>query len=361
MEIKLNIWIRYLIPFFLSLFLGTMFYLLAQFQEPPDFEWYAFAWLFFTIFSIWEGAWFISRKLEFYFPWKRGTTKRLLIHLLLSNLLALFIFNGTYIALNWYETRILGSINQLAFIHLAIASAQAFILAQIINSIQIGYLLLDNWQRVRLEAEQYKKQSLVSRLENIRENITPQFLLTNFDQLKNLIHESPDLVDSYLHSIAHQQESLKVTLDSELAGLQEVLKSKETFPLKKTTNPPSEFLDSNRYKQRFLVRSGAKMKVVNSVDIAGFHKDDIVLLITMKGKKFAVDGSLDDLISKLDPQSFFRINRQCIINVQAIQEIRTQGTQLSITAEGSFPKALTVSQRNAAKFKRWLDQELEIK
>ncbi len=356
MEIKLNFWIRYLLPFFLALFLGTLVYLTAQFREPPGLEWYATLWFFLTIFSIWECGWYVSRKLETYFPWSRGTLQRLAIHLLLTNLIALLLFNGSFLVLNWYENQILGDLNPLGIIHLAVITAEAFIITQIINSIQIGYLLLNNWQKVELEAMEYKKQSLIHRLENIRQNISPQFLHPNFDQLKSLLQESPDLVDNYLNRLAEQQESLKINLDSELAELQTTLSA--TTP----TDLPAAASDAQEtappvYKTRFLVRSGAKMHLIHWEQIAGFYKDDIVLLLTVEGKKYAVDKSLEELISSLNPGIFFRVNRQCIINAQTILEIRPQGSQLALILSANFPKAITVSQRNVGKFKRWLDQE----
>ena len=53
MEPKLNIWIRYLLPLFLALFLGSLIWLMAQFREPPGFAWYGFAWFALTIYAIW--------------------------------------------------------------------------------------------------------------------------------------------------------------------------------------------------------------------------------------------------------------------------------------------------------------------
>jgi hypothetical protein len=80
-------------------------------------------------------------------------------------------------------------------------------------------------------------------------------------------------------------------------------------------------------------------------------KDFIKLKEAFKGQSSAlqlIDELLEKLKGKLPKQNFYRINRQCIVNAEAIQEIQPEGTQLLLAL--SVP--LYVSQRNVAAFKK---------
>ncbi len=110
------------------------------------------------------------------------------------------------------------------------------------------------------------------------------------------------------------------------------------------------------FKSRFLVKAGTRLVVVQTERIVGFLKDEIVLMVTEAGKRYAVDHSLDELGRKLDPKDFFRINRQCIVNAHFIREMRVADTQLILTMEVPFSRSLVVSQRNTGAFKKWLNE-----
>ena len=356
MKIQLNFWIRILVPLFLTLYLGFIMYMLMQFREPPGFAWHALLWFATTIYIIWEVGWYISEKLNQQVPWQKGVFKRLWMQLLITNLIGIAIFLGTYIILNTYENIVRGNDNPLSIFHLMVNTALAFIIVQIINSIQIGYLLLNNWQQVRMESEQMRKEKAIHELENIRQQFNKQSLMRHLYDLENVIAESPEEAAIYLQNISKTYDLNFNQLDNQLEDVQQKLKVSALAT--RTPSKKTKKSDAPVYKNRFLVKSGAKMTVVHSHEIAGFYKDDLVLLITDKGKKYAVDHSLDELLTLLSPTAFFRINRQCIIHIAAIHEARTEGTQLVLTTSVDFPKALYVSQRNVGKFKKWLNEEV---
>ncbi|PHN05095.1 LytR/AlgR family response regulator transcription factor [Flavilitoribacter nigricans] len=112
--------------------------------------------------------------------------------------------------------------------------------------------------------------------------------------------------------------------------------------------------ERHRYRSRFLVKRGKRLVVIPTAEIAYLLKDDIVLLITLEGRKFPLPHSLEEAAQLLDPQFFFRINRQCIVHLQAIREIRQEGNQLLLSIQPTTANWLTVSQRNIPAFKNWL-------
>src|SRR5690606_33200105 len=67
------------------------------------------------------------------------------------------------------------------------------------------------------------------------------------------------------------------------------------------------------YKTRFLVKAGNRIRAVKTTEIAYIYADQkLNLLVTHDGQKYPLDYSLDDLNLMLDPQYFFRVNRQLI-------------------------------------------------
>ncbi|MBO3700861.1 LytTR family DNA-binding domain-containing protein [Roseivirga sp. E12] len=109
------------------------------------------------------------------------------------------------------------------------------------------------------------------------------------------------------------------------------------------------------YKQRFLVKKGAKTVVIRIFEIAYFEKDEVVFLVTRNSGKFVVNHSLEELISILDPKLFFRVNRQCIVHVDCIKEMKPAINNLKIALEGFLNLEIIVSQRNVPAFRKWLE------
>src|SRR5690606_2286522 len=80
------------------------------------------------------------------------------------------------------------------------------------------------------------------------------------------------------------------------------------------------------YKKRFLVKFGQRMLFKNAEDIAYLHAEDKICHIVEKVtcKKYMIDHTLEELDDGLlDPQAFFRINRQYLINITSIREVKS--------------------------------------
>jgi DNA-binding LytR/AlgR family response regulator len=62
------------------------------------------------------------------------------------------------------------------------------------------------------------------------------------------------------------------------------------------------------------------------------------------------------MISNLNPQLFFRANRQFIISITAIDKIIKYGnSQLKIVLKGKVTEEIIISKNKAAEFKQWLN------
>jgi len=90
-------------------------------------------------------------------------------------------------------------------------------------------------------------------------------------------------------------------------------------------NEPASLVDdiqketNNRFQDRFLVTVGKQVKLVKGEEVAYFFSEQkIVYLITFAGNKYRTGFTLERLEQLLNPDHFFRINRQFIIHLSAI-------------------------------------------
>ena len=115
----------------------------------------------------------------------------------------------------------------------------------------------------------------------------------------------------------------------------------------------------NQYKSRFLIKIGDKFRSVPTGEISHFHiSERSVFLCDYQGKDSGIDSSLDQLQSKLDPRKFFRINRECIVNIDAITLMHSySSSRLQLTLKNKEQIDLfVVSREKVADFKRWIDR-----
>jgi DNA-binding LytR/AlgR family response regulator len=119
----------------------------------------------------------------------------------------------------------------------------------------------------------------------------------------------------------------------------------------------SEF--RNQYKSRFLIKIGEKYRSVPATEINHFHINErSVFLNDNMGRDYGVDYSLDQLQTMLDPRKFFRINRECIINIESISLMYSySSSRLQLTLKDKEKSDLfVVSRDKVAEFKRWIDR-----
>lgn len=116
----------------------------------------------------------------------------------------------------------------------------------------------------------------------------------------------------------------------------------------------------NPRKKRFIIRFGEHLKTLQTEEIAYcFSENKMTYAKTYSGQKLPMDYNLDTLESMLEPEHFFRINRQYIVNLNAIGEMKiyTKGRVL-LHIKPDVAEGLVVSAERASDFKLWLAGEL---
>ena len=108
--------------------------------------------------------------------------------------------------------------------------------------------------------------------------------------------------------------------------------------------------------KRFLIRFGDRFRVVEPKDIAYIHSmEKNTFLRTREGRDLPLDESLDRLEPQLDPEKFFRLNRQVIVHFQSIKELLAYSkSRVKVIMEPPFGEDAVVSSERSAEFKRWL-------
>ena len=113
---------------------------------------------------------------------------------------------------------------------------------------------------------------------------------------------------------------------------------------------------ANAFIKRFLIRYGDKMRVVEPKDIAYIHSlQKNTFLRTTEGRDLPLDESLDRLEKQLDPQHFFRVNRQLLAHFQSIGDLTTHSkSRVKVKFTPPYDQDAVVSSEKSADFKRWL-------
>lgn len=116
--------------------------------------------------------------------------------------------------------------------------------------------------------------------------------------------------------------------------------------------------ETKNYKDRFLVNKGDSLIPVTTSDIAYFYTEEkAVFLVKSDNQRFFVNYSLDELEGLLDPASYYRVNRQFIINFNAIAKVNQYyNYKLKIELNPSIDKEIIISKANVSEFKNWLDR-----
>jgi two-component system, LytTR family, response regulator LytT len=136
----------------------------------------------------------------------------------------------------------------------------------------------------------------------------------------------------------------------------------EQLKNKFVTNPITQIKDllskDQAYQTSFLVRFRDKMYPFLVSDIAFVYLDNgVVYLFNFKGEKHIILKTLDEIENVVSPQQFFRINRQMIINRDAIKEIESYFNR-KVVARLSIdtPEKAIVSRLKVPPFLNWVEK-----
>ena len=89
-----------------------------------------------------------------------------------------------------------------------------------------------------------------------------------------------------------------------------------------------------------------------------YTEEKIVRAVNFDGKETFIDQTLDEIYSQLDPNQFYRANRQYIISRNSVQDVTLWfNGRLSVNLTVKAPERILVSRINAKEFKAWITTE----
>lgn len=113
------------------------------------------------------------------------------------------------------------------------------------------------------------------------------------------------------------------------------------------------------HQERFLVQTGNVMLPIAAEDIAYFRISNgrHVVITSHNKQQFVIDNTLELLEQRLNPKSFFRINRQFIVNIHSVKGvIASENGKLKLTLDPAPKEEVIVGRERAMAFKSWMTQ-----
>lgn len=129
---------------------------------------------------------------------------------------------------------------------------------------------------------------------------------------------------------------------------------------------PEDYIDTlldalqqreKRFRTRFLIAGTDRFRTLHVADIAYFYTENkVTTVVTFTGDTCVVDLPLSRLEEQLDPDQFFRVNRQILLCIKAIVHIELYFSgKVSVTVRPSYKDKITISEERIASFKLWLN------
>lgn len=129
---------------------------------------------------------------------------------------------------------------------------------------------------------------------------------------------------------------------------------KKAFDPKKFNLALSE-LNQTSYKSNFLVKRGNKLIPIEVDQIAYFvASDKWVYLVTHDNEKFIVNYNLSELSELINPQNFFRVNRQYLVSKKAINWLEPYFKGQVCVSLKPETEVQVVSRKVTPELKEWL-------
>lgn len=115
---------------------------------------------------------------------------------------------------------------------------------------------------------------------------------------------------------------------------------------------------TNNYKQRFVIKVGDHIKSISVDDVLYFYSlEKATYLHTANNRNYAIDYSVEQVESLIDPEKFFRINRRYLIAMNSFGDIISySNSRLKIELLHSDDQDVIVAREKVRSFKKWLDR-----
>jgi DNA-binding LytR/AlgR family response regulator len=138
-------------------------------------------------------------------------------------------------------------------------------------------------------------------------------------------------------------------------ALEKLRKRRESYVLPELRMALDRVKSGKVYLERLLVTSHNSLMPITIAEVSGFVKEELIFVLTRDGKRYVTDfQTMEEVESKLDPSLFFRANRQTIIRIDEVKQIKTTYKGLEVHLRNPSIKVLEISRERSPQFKRWM-------
>lgn len=222
-----------------------------------------------------------------------------------------------------------------------------------------------------------KLESVEESVEWFRKNPHPDLIFLDIhleDDLSFSIFDKVKVTSPIIFTTAYDEYAIKAfklkSIDYLLKPIVQEELNKAIVKYKEWNRQPGSMVDINslvelmttktpRFKERFSITVGQKIKTVYTKDVAYFYSTEGMTFMVLSDKhEYPIDYSLDKLTNELDPQNFFRINRQFFIKLSSIGNVHIfPKSRLKLELNPPSKEDVFVSLDKVTSFKNWLDGE----
>jgi DNA-binding LytR/AlgR family response regulator len=115
----------------------------------------------------------------------------------------------------------------------------------------------------------------------------------------------------------------------------------------------------NILKERVIVRKGFSKISIPIKNIAFFYSEmKLMFVVDFYGDRYFFDSTLSDIEPQLDRKLFFRVSRQMILNINAVQEFKSiefSKMEVTLIKNNYVKEPIVISQITAPEFKSWVN------
>ncbi|MES2772805.1 MAG: LytTR family DNA-binding domain-containing protein [Bacteroidota bacterium] len=111
-----------------------------------------------------------------------------------------------------------------------------------------------------------------------------------------------------------------------------------------------------KFKERLLIKRGQQLSYLKTQNTAFCFADGkLCYAIDFNGTKYLLENNLSILEEQLQPDNFFRINRNLLVNIEAVKKVHTWfGGRLKLEVLPTTTAETIVSRERVNDFKEWL-------
>ena len=117
-------------------------------------------------------------------------------------------------------------------------------------------------------------------------------------------------------------------------------------------------IGDERKRTRIVVRKGLEHILLKLEDVAMMYTENkVVFVFDREGKKYIGEKNLADIYNELDDVTFFRANRQYVVNIEFVKGYKSYEKvklMIALTIPELAHHNIIISQENAPHFRKWI-------